>query len=49
MPEEEAQELSGQECPICHEKALTLREQKKEVPYFGDVYLFSMSCNNRFI
>ncbi|MFC1728531.1 ZPR1 zinc finger domain-containing protein [Nanoarchaeota archaeon] len=46
MPDEEVQELGGQECPVCRKKTLTLREQKKEIPYFGDVFLFSMSCSD---
>ncbi|MBW2999564.1 ZPR1 zinc finger domain-containing protein [Candidatus Woesearchaeota archaeon] len=46
MPEEKAEQLAGQECPVCHKKTLTLTEQEKEVPFFGRVYLFSMSCEN---
>lgn len=38
--------LGGQECPICHKKTLTLTEAEKEIPYFGKMYLFSMSCSN---
>lgn len=38
--------LSGQECPICHTKNLTLTEQEREIPYFGKVYLFSMNCSS---
>lgn len=37
-------ELKNQECPICQKKSLTLREEEVEVPYFGKVYVFSMSC-----
>lgn len=39
-----ATELGGQECPICHEKKLTLREEEMDIPFFGQVYVFSMSC-----
>jgi zinc finger protein len=46
MPDEQAEQLAGQECPVCHKKTLTLTEQEKEVPFFGRVYLFSMSCEN---
>src|SRR5689334_8018288 len=46
MPDEEMQTMGGQECPFCHEKTLSLTEQKKEVAYFGDVYLFIMSCES---
>lgn len=38
--------LEGQPCPMCSKKTLTLTEAEREVPYFGMVYLFSMSCNN---
>ena len=38
--------LEGQECPICHTKNHTLIEQEREIPYFGRVYLFSMTCSS---
>jgi zinc finger protein len=38
--------LSGQPCPFCHQKALTLDERDVEVPFFGNVYLYSMTCSN---
>ncbi len=47
MPEEELKEDMGhQPCPLCNEKTLILTEREVEVPYFGKVYLFSMTCNN---
>ena len=48
MPKEESQqeEMEHQPCPLCHEKSLILAERETEVPYFGKVYLFSMTCNN---
>ena len=36
--------IDGQDCPFCHQKTLTLFESEREIPYFGRVYLFSMSC-----
>ena len=39
-------ELKGQECPICHEKTLTLREEEMEIPHFGRVFIFSMTCDS---
>tara|TARA_Y100000310_G_scaffold312147_1_gene359159 strand:+ start:886 stop:1401 length:516 start_codon:yes stop_codon:yes gene_type:complete len=39
-----ADELKGQPCPICSKKSLTLMEDEKEVPYFGKMLMFSMSC-----
>ena len=38
--------LENQQCPICSQKALTLTEDEREVPYFGKVYLFSMTCHS---
>ena len=49
MPKEENQQegdFEHQPCPLCHEKTLILTEREIEVPYFGKVYLFSMTCNN---
>ena len=38
--------LENQICPICKEKTLVLTEQESEVPFFGKVYLFSMTCSS---
>ena len=35
-----------QHCPICHQKTLVLTEAEREVPYFGKVFLYSMTCTN---
>ena len=46
MVEEEApQVMEGQHCVFCGKKTLNLTEQKREVPYFGEVFLFSMNCS----
>ena len=37
--------LEGQKCPICSKDTLTLTEAEREIPYFGKVCLFSMSCD----
>ena len=37
-------EITGQECPFCREKKVTLREEEVEIPYFGRLYIFSMEC-----
>jgi zinc finger protein len=39
-------ELGGQKCPVCGKNTLTLRESARDVPYFGTVLLFSMTCSN---
>jgi zinc finger protein len=41
-----AETLEGQDCPMCHKKTLALTESEAEVPYFGKLYLFSMTCPN---
>jgi len=38
--------LEGELCPFCHNKTLTLMESERDVPYFGNVYLFSMDCDS---
>ncbi|RLE39431.1 hypothetical protein DRJ17_00580 [Candidatus Woesearchaeota archaeon] len=44
--EPEISELKGQECPMCKQKSLTLTEAERDIPYFGKVYIFSMTCSN---
>jgi len=47
MSEKEVKEdIEYHACPLCHEKTLILTEREIEVPYFGMMYLFSMTCNN---
>lgn len=44
--EEIPEELTGQTCPICGQSTLTLRDAERDIPYFGKILLFSMSCSN---
>ena len=44
MPKPES--IPGQPCSLCHKKTLTLTEHETEVPYFGKIVLFSMTCSN---
>lgn len=48
MEKEESQEENFEHhpCPLCGQKSLILTERETEVPYFGKVYLFSMTCDN---
>ena len=48
MAKEAAQESYFEQhpCPLCHEKTLILTEREVEVPFFGKLYLFSMTCNS---
>ncbi len=43
---EEISELTGQPCPFCHTDNLTLTEKNMEVPHFGKVAVFGMTCSN---
>ena len=38
--------LKNQLCPLCKTNNLELKEEKTEVPHFGNLYLFSMHCSN---
>jgi zinc finger protein len=38
--------LEGQKCPFCSNDTLTLTEKETEVPYFGNLLIFSMSCSS---
>jgi len=38
--------LSGQQCPMCGKKTATLAESEQEVPYFGKLFVFSISCSS---
>lgn len=39
-------EIKNQPCPICGKNTCTLREESKEIPYFGKVYVFGIECSN---
>lgn len=38
--------LEKQKCPICGTNNLTLTEDEKEVPYFGKIFIFAMTCSS---
>ncbi|MBW2981730.1 ZPR1 zinc finger domain-containing protein [Candidatus Woesearchaeota archaeon] len=40
------EKLEKQPCPMCKGNTLTLTEEEREVPYFGKVFVFSMTCSN---
>ena len=49
MPEQEedkSEEDAINICPLCCQRTLALMERETEVPYFGKVFLFSMTCSN---
>jgi zinc finger protein len=38
--------LEGETCPICSQKTLTLTDAERDIPFFGAVAIFSMSCSS---
>ncbi len=46
MTKEEIDTLSGQHCPMCHKKTLTLTEAQRDIPFFGKVFIFGMNCSS---
>jgi len=46
IKENEFDVLEGQKCPMCGKDTLTLTERTQDVPFFGEVHIFSMTCEN---
>lgn len=46
VAQKEPEILTGELCPVCNQKTLTLMDSEKEIPYFGKVYIFSMDCSS---
>jgi len=40
------EKIENETCYVCHQKTLTLLEDEQDIPYFGKVFLFSMSCTS---
>ncbi len=38
-------EINDQECPVCHENSLTMKEVIRDINGFGIAHFLSMSCN----
>ncbi|MBI2144108.1 ZPR1 zinc finger domain-containing protein [Candidatus Woesearchaeota archaeon] len=38
--------VMGELCPACSQKSLALMEREQEIPFFGKVFLFSMTCSS---
>lgn len=36
--------MKAQPCPICKKPELTLMEAEDDIPFFGKIFLFSMTC-----
>ncbi|MBU0929689.1 MAG: ZPR1 zinc finger domain-containing protein [Nanoarchaeota archaeon] len=39
------EEIKNEECPMCNTKNLVLREDTNDIPHFGKVFIFSMTCS----
>ena len=46
MTDEKSTKIENQPCPMCRKNTLDLIESEMEVPFFGQVYVFSMVCSN---
>lgn len=46
MTDKPPEVLHGEMCPFCNTPNLTLMENDSDIPYFGQVALFSMTCSN---
>jgi len=46
MAKEQTNTLGGQLCPMCGKKTLTLSETQLEIPFFGNTFVFSMTCSS---
>ena len=46
MKDGEINTVSGEQCPMCGKNTLTLMETRRDIPFFGICYLFSMTCSN---
>lgn len=44
MPDMEI--LEGQKCPMCGKDTLTLTEAERDIPFFGELAIFSMDCSS---
>lgn len=38
--------IEGEKCPMCQKNTLTLYEAEQDIPHFGKVFLFGMTCSD---
>lgn len=43
---EDYDEITGETCPFCNNKTLSLMETSREIPFFGVCHIFSMDCTS---
>ena len=46
VPEDNGGVITGETCPVCSSTTLSLSEREDDIPYFGKVALFSMTCSS---
>ena len=51
MPKSKTKELQmdkieNERCPMCQKNTLTLYETEQDIPHFGKVFIFGMTCSN---
>ncbi len=46
VPEDNGGVITGETCPVCRSTTLSLSEREDDIPYFGKVALFSMTCSS---
>ena len=39
------EKIENEKCPMCQENKLALLEDEQDIPYFGKVFIFSMTCS----
>ena len=44
--EPKVEKVENENCPMCHNSSLTLYETEQDIPYFGKVFMFGMSCSS---
>lgn len=44
--DQEMDVIEGERCPFCLKNTLTLRQAVRDIPYFGNIVLFSMTCED---
>lgn len=40
------EKITGELCPVCQQKTLTLSEEEIEIPHFGKAFVFGMHCED---
>lgn len=44
--ESKVNKINDEKCPMCQNNTLMLYESEQDIPYFGKVFIFGMSCSS---